>query len=180
VSRPIVWLTGPPGSGKTTSGRMAATALDLEFQSAGEIFRAEAQRRGQELSEFSRFAERHPEVDKALDEGLIARARPGAILEGRVVGALLRRRGVPVYAILVTAREEIRARRVAGRDGTDPAAALAEMRTRSASERGRYLRHYHLDLQAEPVDAVVDSSDLPAGEVAGRLAELLKAGGVSG
>ncbi|HTT25959.1 MAG TPA: AAA family ATPase [Thermoplasmata archaeon] len=180
MSRPIVWLTGPPGSGKTTAGRLAAAALHLSFHSAGEIFRAEAKRLGQSLPEFSRYAERHPEVDKALDEGLIARARPGAILEGRVVGALLRRRGVPVYAIQITAREDVRARRVAGRDGTDPAAALAEMRTRSASERGRYRKYYNIDLAVEPVDAVIDSSDLPPAEVAGRLAELLKAGGVPG
>jgi cytidylate kinase len=180
VSRPVVWLTGPPGSGKTTAGRLAASSLHLRFFSAGEIFRAEAKRVGQELAEFSRYAERHPEVDKSLDDGLIGKAQPGTILEGRVVGALLRRRGTSVYAIMVTAREEVRARRVAGRDGIDPAAALAAMRTRSASERGRYLRYYHLDLNAEPVDAVVDSSDLPPAEVAGRLAELLRAGGVSG
>lgn len=180
MSRPIVWLTGPPGSGKTTAGRLAASLLHLEFHSAGEIFRAEAQRLGQELSEFSRYAERHPEVDKALDDGLIARAKPGSILEGRVVGALLRRRGSSIYAIQITAREEVRAKRVAKRDGLDPAAALAAMRTRSASERGRYLHYYNIDLLAEPVDAVIDSSDLPPVEVAGRLAELLRAGGVSG
>ncbi|MCI4316896.1 MAG: cytidylate kinase [Thermoplasmata archaeon] len=137
-------------------------------------------RQDQGLPEFSRYAERQPEVDRSLDDGLIALARPGSILEGRVVGALLRRRGKSVYAILVTAREDVRAKRVAGRDGTDPASALAEMRTRSASERGRYLRYYNIDLRMEPVDAVVDSSELPPAEVAGRLAELLRAGGVSG
>jgi CMP/dCMP kinase len=177
VSRPVLWLTGPPGSGKTTAGRWAAGRLGLGYRSAGELFRAEAARRGLDLLAFSAYAEAHPEVDRALDDLLMAEAQGGEVLEGRVVGALLRRRDRPVFAVLVTAREEVRALRLAGRDGTDAESALGRMRQREASERSRYRERYGIDLDREPMDAVLDSSDLPKGAAGERLESIFRAAG---
>jgi predicted cytidylate kinase len=176
VSRPVLWLTGPPGSGKTTAGRQAAAVLGLPYKSAGELFRAEAGRRGMELLDFSTYAELHPEIDRALDERLIEEAEPGIVLEGRVVGALLRRRLRPVYAVLVTAREEIRAVRLAGRDTAELGIARDRMRARSASERGRYRAQYGIDLDLEPMDAVLDTSELPKEAASERLVEIFRRG----
>ena len=174
MSSPILWITGPPGSGKTTAGRTAAARLGIPFESAGEHFRALAVERGMGLAEFSRYAEAHEEVDRSLDERMMARARPGALLEGRVVGALLRRRGDPVHAVLVTAREEVRATRLAGRDGTDAATALERMRARSESERLRYHRFYGIDLDREHFDERIDASDRSREEVADLLTGVLR------
>lgn len=179
MSRPVVWLTGPPGSGKTTAGRTAAAQLGLGYRSAGEIFRREAEAHGLSLLDFSRYAEAHPEVDERLDAGLLAEARPGVVLEGRVVGALLRRRGTMVFGVLVTATEEVRAERLAGRDGTDRATALLRMRERSASERQRYWERYRIRLDEEPMDAVVDTSALSREAVADRLVTLLREAGAA-
>jgi cytidylate kinase len=177
LNRPILWLTGPPGSGKTTAGRSAAARLKLGYRSAGEIFRKEAEERSMSLADFSRFAETHPEVDRTLDDGLMAEARPGVVLEGRVVGALLRRRGSSVFGVLVTASEEVRAQRLAGRDGTDLATALTRMRQRSQSERQRYWDAYKIRLEEEPMDGVVDTSTLPKEAAAARLVELFEGAG---
>ncbi|MGI0052679.1 MAG: AAA family ATPase, partial [Thermoplasmata archaeon] len=137
TDRPIA-IGGPPGSGTTTAARAIARELHLELVSAGERFRAEARARGMELGAFSRYAEEHPEVDRALDEAMLSQARPGSLLEGRVQGALLRRREVPVHWIEITAQFEVRVGRVAAREGIPPARASEEIRGRETSERARY------------------------------------------
>jgi len=162
----VVTVGGPPGSGKSTAGRLVASALGLEFLSVGELFRAEARGHGMDLEAFGRYASAHPEVDRDLDGRMQALARPGRLLEGRVQGALCRRAGVAVYDVAVTAREEVRIRRVAARDGQTVEEARAKVREREASERERYRRFYAIDLDHEPADLVVDSSTRAPSDVA--------------
>ena len=169
MTGPAVTLTGPPGSGKTTAGRLAAAELGVEFVSAGALFRAEAERRGISLAELGRVAEGDPSVDRALDERMVALAGPDRLLAGRLTGALQRRRGSAVLYLVVTAPPDVRYRRLAGRDGTPEAEARARTVAREASERERYRRYYGIDLDREPADLVVDSAALGAPEVADRL-----------
>ena len=170
----VVTVGGPPGSGKSTAGRLVAEALGLEYRSAGELFRAEARRRGMDLAEFGRFAAAHPEVDRELDRGMQSLATPGRLLDGRIQGALCRRAKLAVYDIVVTAREEVRVRRVADRDGQSVEVARAKVREREASERDRYRRFYGIDLDREPAGLVVDSSDRPPLEVADRVLSFVR------
>jgi CMP/dCMP kinase len=166
VIRTVVTVGGPPGSGKSTAGRLVAERLRLEFHSAGERFRAEAKRRGMDVEAFGRFAEVHPEVDRELDDAMQALATPGHLLEGRIQGALCRRNGVPVQYVVVTAAEDERVRRVAQRDRQSLAEARLRVQQREASERDRYRRLYGIDLDREVPDLTVDSTALPAPEVA--------------
>ena len=164
--RAVVTVGGPPGSGKSTAGRLVAQTLGLEFRSAGDLFRAEARRRGMDLAEFGRYAAAHPEVDRELDRSMQALATPGRLLDGRIQGPLCRRAGVPVYDVVVTAREEVRVQRVANRDGQSVEAARRLVREREASERDRYQRFYGIDLDREKPSLLVDSSDRPPEAVA--------------
>jgi len=166
VIRAVVTVGGPPGSGKSTAGRLVAEALELEFRSAGDLFRAEARRRGMDLAAFGHYAAEHPEVDRELDRSMQALAIPGRLLDGRIQGPLCRRAGVPVHDVLITAREEVRIRRVANRDGQPVELAGRLVREREASERDRYRRFYGIDLEREPASLVVDSSDRPPADVA--------------
>jgi len=173
VSRSAVAVGGPPGSGKSTAGRLVAETLHLEFRSAGEAFRAEAQRRGLDLAAFGRYAETHPEVDLELDRRMQRLARPGVLLEGRIQGPLCRRAGVPVEVVVVTADPKERARRVAARDGLSVEAAASAIALREESERSRYRRYYGIDLASEPADLVVDTTSQPAVDVARTIVEFL-------
>jgi len=175
VSRSVVTLGGPPGSGKSTAGRSVAHTLGLEYHSAGEVFRAEAKARGMDLAAFGRFAEDHPEVDAALDRAMEALARPGVLLEGRVQGALCRRRGVAAVTIVITASAAERARRLAGRDQMTVAEAARAIADREASERARYLKYYGIDVEREPADLVVDSTAKGPEEVAVEIVAFLRA-----
>ena len=170
----LVAVTGPAGSGKSTAGRAAAPQLGLEYPSAGELIRAEARRRGMDLAEFSRYAEAHDEVDRALDAEMLRLARSGRLLEGRLVGALCRRAGRPVLYVLITAKEPVRLERLARRDGESLEEARRITAAREASENARYRRLYGIDLAREVPDLEIDSSDLPPEAVAGRLVEFVR------
>ncbi len=169
----VVAIGGPPGSGKSTAGRRVAERLGLEYRSAGDVFRAEAAARGLDLEAFGRYAEAHPEVDRALDRAMQAAARPGLVLDGRIQGILCRRAGIPVAIVVVTADLAERARRVARRDGEDARAAEQSLRAREESERARYREIYGIDLDREAPDLLVDSTHLPPDEVADRIVEFL-------
>jgi cytidylate kinase len=169
----VVAIGGPPGSGKSTAGRLVAQRLGLEFRSVGEVFRAQARERGLDLEAFGRYAESHPEVDRELDRRMQELARPGVVLEGRIQGVLLRRAGLPVRSITVTAERAERLRRLARRDGTDPATTERALARREQSERSRYERFYGIDLDRQPADLVVDATSEPADGVAERIVRYL-------
>ncbi|MEM0129486.1 MAG: AAA family ATPase [Thermoplasmata archaeon] len=173
--RAVVAVGGPPGSGKSTAGRALAATFGLAYHSAGGLFRAEAARSGLDLEAFSRYAESHPEIDRTVDEAMARLGRPGALLDGRIQGPLLRRRGVPVYVIAITAAEDERIRRVAARDGQSLAEAARRIRQRAESERTRYRAEYGIDLDREPADLVVDTTELPPAAVHDRIAAYLRA-----
>ena len=173
--RRVVTIGGPPGSGKSTTARLVAEELGLELHSAGSTFRAEAQERGLTVEAFGHYALAHPEVDRELDLAMQRRARPGVLLEGRVQGALCRRAGRPVHTVVVTAREEVRVRRVAQRDRQTVEEAAARLRDREASERDRYRRLYGIDIEHDPSDLTVDSSDRLPWDVARAVVEHVRA-----
>ncbi len=171
---PVV-VGGPPGSGKTTAARGAAERLGLAYHAAGALFRAEGERRGMDVVAFNRFAETHPEVDRELDERMVALARPGALLDSRIAAPLARRQGVALIAVAVTARPEVRAVRLAHRDGVSVEAARVEIAAREASERTRYRTLYGIDLDRPGADLEIDSSELDAAEVTRRVVEFVRA-----
>jgi predicted cytidylate kinase len=173
ISR-VVTVGGPPGSGKSTACRRVAEVLGLTYTSAGQLFRAEARQRGLDLEAFGRYAEAHPEVDRTLDERVQALARPGALIEGRIQGALCRRHATPVHDVLVTATLDVRVQRVAQRDHQSLEDARSAIVQREASERHRYRRFYDLDIDTEPSDLTVDTTDLPPDDVAERIVEFLR------
>ncbi|HXY46617.1 MAG TPA: cytidylate kinase family protein [Thermoplasmata archaeon] len=172
--RRVVAVGGPPGSGKSTAGHLVAEALGLEFRSAGEEFRRQGRERGMDVEAFGRYAESHPEVDRELDRAMQALATPGRLIEARLAGPLCRRNGIPVHSVIVTASEEERTRRVARRDGQTVEEARERIRAREASERGRYLRLYGIDIDREIPDLSVDSTMPPPKEVAAVIIAFLR------
>jgi CMP/dCMP kinase len=172
----VVALGGPPGSGKSTAGRLVAGRLELTFTSAGARFRAEAAQHGLDVEAFGRYAETHPEVDRELDRAMQALARPGQLLDGRVQGILCRRAGIPVAWIVVTADRDERVRRVARRDRQTETEAADRVQQREASERARYAAIYGIDVDRESPDLTIDSTHLPPERVADEIVTFLAAG----
>ncbi len=174
----IIAISGPPGSGKTTVAERLAKARGLELISAGVAFREMAEAFGKSLADFGRYAEEHPEVDKDLDEQIIARvlkrakAGAGVVVDGRLQPWLLAKRGVPCFRVLVDASLQVRAERIAGREGKTVKQAKQEVREREKSERTRYSKFYGIDVRdTRAFDVVVDSSDKTPDEIVAMLSE---------
>jgi predicted cytidylate kinase len=142
-----VAVSGPPGSGKTTVAALVAQKLGYELVLVGQIFRKMAEERRVSLELFGSLAEEDETIDKELDMRTIkvAKAKDNIVLEGRLTAALVRKEGVDALTVYIDASEEIRAARIAGREGKDPVKVLNEMRTRERSERKRYKAYYGID-----------------------------------
>lgn len=143
--RSLIAISGPAGSGKTTIAKRLAEEANLRYWSNGEQFRSLAASKGISFQEFHKFAEKHPEVDRRLDERARKEAERGDIvLDGRLSGWLTRDLdGLKVY---LTAPFEVRLKRVTVRDGLSAEGALRLLQLRERSNRRRYLKLYDYDI----------------------------------
>jgi predicted cytidylate kinase len=164
-----VSISGPPGSGKTTVCVLVAKKLDCEYVLIGQIFRQMAAERSVNIETFGRLAEEDETIDKELDMRMlaIATSKENIVLEGRLTGALLKSRKIPVFAIYVDADENVRAQRIAQREGANPEDVLRLIRKRERSERKRYKAYYGIDPSDRTLyDLWVDSSTSTAETIA--------------
>lgn len=139
----ILTVSGEVGAGKSTVARALAQTLGLRYLSSGEIFRREARRRSLTLGELGRLAEDDPSIDRMIDQTQVAEARAGGIVvESRLSGWLID----GDVRVWLRAAPDVRARRVAARDGMAVEAARADIEAREACERRRYASLYRIDL----------------------------------
>jgi len=156
----LITISGVPGSGKTTVAKLLADRLGLPHVYAGDLYRQEAKRRGLSLEQFNELCERDHSIDRALDAAMAARARQGGVvLEGRLAGYLAAADGLDALKVWLDAGDEVRARRVAEREGADWQAVLEENRTRHGSDAKRYKTIYGYDLGDTGVYDIVLSTD---------------------
>lgn len=167
-------ISGPPGSGKTTVTTLVAKKLDYDFILVGQIFRQMALERRMDLGTFGRLAEEDETLDRELDLRMLAlaKANENIVLEGRLAGTILKINKVHVFAAYVTAAEDVRAQRIAQREGKRAEDVLKEMRIRERSETKRYFAYYGIDPSDKSIyDLWVDSTNLSAEKIADMIVE---------
>ena len=173
----LITISGLPGSGTTTVSRLVSAALGLDRVPGGEVFRLMAQEAGMSLADFGVHAQQHPEIDRELDDRLQARAAEGhCVVESRLAGWLATRGGLHAVRVWIDCDPEVRAARVAERDGTSTAQARRDNAARSDLERARYRSVYDLDLDDFTVyDLVLDSSTTSADDLGAVIVEAARA-----
>ena len=169
----IIAVAGAPGTGTTTLCKLLSDRTGLPHVYAGQIFRQLAAERAMDVTTFNRYAEEHPDIDIELDRRMIEVARKGAcVLEGRMVAWQLQKAQVhDALRVLLEAPEEVRAARVAKREGVpDFHKVLMDNRHREASEAKRYREFYGFDPNdPRQYDLVIDSSAATPDEIAQRV-----------
>jgi cytidylate kinase len=152
----LLTISGPSGSGKTTVASGLSQRLGFVHISAGEVFRELARRRALSLEQLSKLAETDPEIDKMVDrrQAELAQSHENVVVDGRLSGWLLK----ADIAVWLKAPLEVRADRIARREGKERATALDETRTRDSSEAARYLTFYNIDAtNLDVYDLIIDT-----------------------
>src|SRR2546428_5388341 len=173
----ILVIGGRPGSGKTTVAERWAAAGGSVLVSAGTRFRAMAKERGLSLEAFGRAAEHDPSIDRALDAAVQSEIRThvaegrDVVVDGRIQAYLLEKEKIPCLKVLIDAPLAVRAKRIAGRQGTTVEEAEREICARVTSERNRYKSIYGIDVGDMGIfDLVVDSRDRTPDEIIAKIA----------
>jgi predicted cytidylate kinase len=145
--------------------------LGLELVPGGEVFRAMAVEHGMSLREFGAYAATEPAVDIELDRRLADRARVGAaVIESRLAGWIAHNERLPALRVWVDCDDDVRAARVAEREGKAVALALEENAEREKVERDRYLALYGIDIEDLSIyDLALDSGRLTPDELRDRI-----------
>ena len=143
----LLTVSGPPGSGKSTTAGLLADRFDLEHVSGGDIFRQLADERGYTPLEFNKLAEENDEIDRDLDRRLreIAIREDDLVLESRLAGWLAGDQAD--FRFWLDAPASVRGERIAEREEKDPVRATEETRAREASEVQRYEEYYGIDIR---------------------------------
>jgi len=143
----LLTVSGPPGSGKSTTAELLADAFDLDHVSGGDIFRDLADERGYTPLEFNKLAEENDEIDRDLDRRLreIAVDADDLVLESRLAGWLAGDQAD--FRFWLDAPARVRGERIAEREEKDPVRATEETKAREASEAQRYEEYYGIDIQ---------------------------------
>jgi cytidylate kinase len=142
----LLTVSGPPGSGKSTTAAALAEAFELEHISGGDIFRSLAEERGLTPVEFNELAEEDEQIDRDLDRRLyeIAHERDDVLLESRLAGWLAA--DAADIKIWLDAPLNIRAERISEREGKSFDDAYEETHRRERSEAKRYHEYYNIDI----------------------------------
>ena len=163
-----ITISGPPGSGKSTVCKMLSDRLGIECVISGMVFREMAKEQGLDLEEFGKLAELQPRFDRLLDERMVrtAKEKKNVILEGRLTAYMLSRNGIRATKIFLHADIDIRAKRIAGREGIDVREAKRRILEREECETSRYRNFYEIDLSDKSVyDLVIDTTNLSPEQV---------------
>jgi len=157
----LITISGTPGSGKTTVGRLLAARLQLPHVYAGDLYRKAAEARGLSLDAFNRLAEQDHRIDRELDARMAEYVRRGdVILEGRLAAFLAVDAKVDAFKIWLTASDDVRAQRVSQREGGDQREQLRVNDERHRSDSKRYREIYGYDLEDLSIyDLVLYSDD---------------------
>jgi cytidylate kinase len=164
------------GCGKSTLAKRIAEKYGLRYLSGGDALKALAIEEGYkpaetgwwETDEGIRFLQRRmkdADFDKKVDRNLIDRAkRQGNVVLDSWTMPWLLDEGFKVW---LEASQDMRARRLAERDGIDFRTALEVMKEKDEKTRSIYRKLYGFDLgnDLSPFDLILDTDLLDANEV---------------
>ncbi len=149
----IIAVSGLSGSGKNTFGKALAEKLGLSVVCP--TFKDLAEEEGVSLLEFQEKASADPEIDKKFDAALKESASGGNCVVTTWLGPWMVEAD---YRIWVEASEDVRAERLAGRDGISVPDALEHIQKRDSGNRERYLKLYEIDIMdRKGFDLVISS-----------------------
>jgi predicted cytidylate kinase len=163
----IITISGTPGSGKSTVGKLLEEKLGINYIYSGQIFRDLAKKYNMSLEEFGRYCETNDKIDKELDEKQLKILKEGnVILEGRLAGWLAYKNNIKSFKIMLNADIETRIKRIINREEGEYKQRLKEILEREKSEYNRYKKYYNIDISDTSIyDLIIDTSNKIPNEI---------------
>lgn len=162
---PIIAISGPHGSGKSTASKTVAELLNYTYVSAGQLFREMAKEKGMTLEELSKLAEKDNAIDNYIDNRTmeLAEEENGLIVDAQLGGWILRK--VADLTIYITAPLKTRVQRIAERENRTKEEVKKETLMREESERHRYQKLYNIDISDLSIyDVIINTKKYDAAE----------------
>jgi CMP/dCMP kinase len=174
----IITITGKPGSGKSTMGKMLAEKFKLKYYSAGDFFRKMAKEKGMSLKEYSTLAQKEKEHDTLTDKWQedLGKNEDDFVVEGRT-SHLFIKKAIKIY---LDVDKEEGAERIMKekRDDEimlDKKNAIELWEHRVNSEIDRYSRYYNVNIHhPAQYDLFLDTTNLSKEEVFNKLVEFVE------
>ncbi len=139
---PVITVSGLAGSGKSAAASAIARHFGLELVTVGDIFRRLAREDGLSLDKYLSKNPKNVHIKADRAAYLLAK-RGGCVLVGRLTGLVA---GPSAFKIFLVAPLQVRARRVALRDGISYREALLAVRRRDRIDLSTYRRIYGIDV----------------------------------
>ena len=162
-SKPRIAISGKSGCGNSTVTRLVAEELGLRI--INYTLKDMAAEKGISFDEMVELANSHPpRYDLELDRKLVEMAAaPGCVLGSRLAIWLLEDADLKVY---LEAPPEVRARRIAQREGVRFEKAYRAMVRRDELDRERYRKIYRIDVDRyDFADLVLDAAAMDQHEI---------------
>ena len=168
----IIAIAGPIGVGKSTVAEGLARELGYRVISGGEVFHELARARGISVTDVNRLAEHDPTLDRELDRRQAELAKGGdCVVESRLSGWMV----AADLKVWLRAPVDVRAARVARREGLGVETARADVIERERSEWARYKAAYNIDIDdLSPYHLVIDTTLWTAGVIVEALAGFVR------
>ncbi len=160
----IVAIGGPHGSGKSSVAKRIAEKFNMNYVSAGQVFRDMAKEMNLSLEEFSVLATKDSNYDLEIDR----RTETLSQIDNTVVDAQLAAYKVAKanIRICITASPQVRWKRISKREQTTLEKARNETIIREDVERERFKKLYNIDIDDMSVyDVIINSDRLDEEEV---------------
>lgn len=153
-----ITISGLSGAGKTTIAKEIAKVGKLKLVNSGDIFRQIAKEKKMPLEQFSKI--RKPEIDYELDKRTIKLAKEGnVVIVGRIAGYAAG--DYADWKIFVDCALDIRAKRVAKREGKSVTKAKKDIEKRDKADADHYWKLYKIDDTDKKIyDIVINTSYL--------------------
>ncbi|MDI6806361.1 MAG: cytidylate kinase family protein [Candidatus Aenigmarchaeota archaeon] len=153
-----ITVSGLAGSGKTTGAKAIAKALKLKYYEIGAIQKSLARKR--KISLEQQVKTRANKIDYMMDRKSLELAmRGGCVIVARLAGWVAGRWADA--KILYVAPINVRAKRVARKEGISINEAKKRIRSRDIDDRKKYKKIYGIDLQDKSIyDIIIDNSKI--------------------
>lgn len=173
----IITISGVPGAGKTTVGRLLAKTLGYEFLSIGEIRREIARKKGMDVYKLNEIGEKEEWTDKEVDNytAELGKTRDNLIIESRLAYHFIPH-SVKIFldVNLKTGAKRIFESQRKDEKYKSVEEAVKRLKERMESDRKRYKKYYGIDFpEKTKFDLVIDTTNLTPEEVVKKILDFI-------